>query len=117
MIMIEVKNRSEESWGLLAKCDDKMFNAIVNERREPTKDHIKVYIKRQKKLKKYKVSYIKELVSDEFEIMAESDYDVSSAARQYFRENKDDIDFKMKPIGKWAGECEGYDRLRYGKVR
>lgn len=115
--MIEVKSRSEESWGPLANCDDKLFNAMVNERREPAKEHIKVYLKRQKKLKKYKVSFIKELVSDEFEIMAESDYDVSSAARRFFKENKDAIDFKMKPVGKWAGEYEGYDRLRYGKAR
>ena len=115
--MIEVKSRSAESWGPLASCDDKLFNAMVNERREPAKEHIKVYLKRQKKLKKYKVSFIKELVSDEFEIMAESDYDVSSAARQFFKENKDAIDFKMKPVGKWAGEYEGYDRLRYGKAR
>lgn len=115
--MIEVKSRSEESWGPLASCDDKLFSAMVNERREPAKEHIKVYLKRQKKLKKYKVSFIKELVSDEFEIMAESDYDVSSAARQFFKENKDAIDFKMKPVGKWAGEYEGYDRLRYGKAR
>lgn len=115
--MIEVKSRSEESWGPLANCDDKLFNAMVNERREPAKEHIKVYLKRQKKLKKYKVSFIKELVSDEFEIMAESDYDVSNAARQFFKENKDAIDFKMKPVGKWAGEYEGYDRLRYGKAR
>jgi hypothetical protein len=114
--MIEVKSRSVETWGILANADDKMFNAIINERREPTKNHIKVYEKRQKKLKPYKVSFIKEMSSDEFEIMAESEYDVSNAARQFFKENKDNIDFKMKPASKWAGD-DGYDRLRYVRVR
>lgn len=113
--MFEVINRSEESWGPLAKCDDKTFTKLISELDAKTK--IKDHLKKQKKLKKYKVSFIKELVSDEFEIMAESDYDVSSAARQYFKENKDAIDFKMKPVGKWAGEYEGYDRLRYVKAR
>ncbi len=115
--MIEVKNRSEASWGPLASCDDKMFNAMVNERREPAKDHIKVYLKRQKKLKKYKVAFIKELVSADYEIMAEDDYSVSSAAREFFKENKDTIEFNAKPVGKWAGDYSGYDKLRYGKVR
>lgn len=115
--MIEVKNRSVESWGPLADCDDKMFNVLINERRERAKDHIKVYLKRQKKLKKYKVAFIKELVSDDYEILAEDEYGVSSAARLFFKENKDSIEFKMKPTSKWAGDNEGYERLRYTKVR
>lgn len=114
--MIEVKNRSEESWGPLAACDDATFNRMINDRQEPTKTQIKEHIKRQKKLKKYRVSFIKELVSEEYEIMAESEYEVSSAARQFFKENKDTIDFKMKPVSKWAGD-DGYDRLSYVKVR
>ncbi len=117
MIMIEVKNRSVESWGPLADCDDKIFNAMINERRERAKDHIKVYLKRQSKLKKYKVAFIKELVSDQFEILAEDEYGVSSAARQYFKENKDNIEFKMKPASKWVTDGDGYDRLQYTKVR
>jgi len=115
--MIEVKNRSEESWGPLAKCDETQFQSLVNQSHiASTKEHIKEYVKRQKKLKKYKVSFIKELVSEEYEIMAETDYDVNNASRQFFKENKDTIDFKMKPASKWAGN-DGYDRLRHVKVR
>ena len=115
--MFEVKNRSEEAWGPLAKCDEKIFNAIINERRERAKDHIKVYLKRLKKLKMYKVSFIRELETDQFEVQAEDDYSVSSAARELFRESKDSMEFKMKPVGKWAGDYEGYDSLRYVKVK
>lgn len=113
--MFEVKNRSEESWGPLAKCGDREFASLIN--KIHAKDEIKSFIKRQKKLKTYKVSFIRELESDEFEIMAENEYNVSGAARAYFKENKDTVDFKMKPVGKWAGDYEGYDRLRYVKAR
>ena len=113
--MFEVKNRSEESWGPLAKCGDREFARLIN--KIDAKNEIKSFIKHQKKLKTYKVSFIRELESDSFEVQAENEYSVSSAARQYFRENKDAIDFKMKPVSKWAGEYEGYDRLRFGKVR
>ena len=114
--MFEVANRSEESWGPLAYCDDKIFNAMINERRERAKDHIKVYLKRQKKLKKYKIYFIKELRSDSFEIMAEDEYDVSSKAKQFFKENENTIGFVEKPRGKWAGDYAGYDKLSYVKV-
>lgn len=116
--MIEVKNRSEESWGPLANCDETQFQSLLNQSHiVSTKEHIKGFIKQQKKLKKYKVTFIKELVSDEFEIMAESESDVSTVDRKLFRENRDNIDFKIKPIGKWAGDYIGYDRLRSVKVR
>lgn len=115
--MFEVKSRSKESWGILAECDDKMFNAIVNERREPTKDHIKVYMKRQKKLKKYKVTFNKEWRSDQFEIQAENDWEVGAAAAQFYKDNADKIGFKEQPRGKWAGEYKGYDTISYVKVK
>lgn len=115
--MIEVKSRSVEAWGVLAGADDKMFNAIINERREPTKNHIKVYEKRQKKLKPYKVTFEKRWLSDTFEIHAESEYAVSAAAREYFKQNADKIGFKDQERSKWAGDYAGYDSLRYVKVR
>ena len=116
--MIEVKNRSEASWGPLANCDDTQFQSLVNQSHiASTKEHIKGFIKQQKKLKKFKVKFIKELVSDEFEMMAESEYDVGVIARNFFNENKDTIDFKMKPLGKWSGDNVGYDRLSYVKIR
>lgn len=115
--MIEVKNRSSESWGILAKCEDRMFNAIINERREPTKNHIKVYTKRAKKLKTYKVTFEKRWKSDAFEIQAESDWDIGSAARAYFKEHGDKIGFKEQERGKWADSYSGYDAISYVKVK
>lgn len=115
--MIEVKSRSVAAWGPLANCDEKLFNAMVNERREPAKDHIKVFLKRQKKLKKYKIHFIKESHSDYFEIEAENEYDVTSQARKFFKQNHETIEFKAKPRGKWAGDYEGYDKVSYVKVR
>ena len=113
--MFEVKSRSEETWGPLAKCDDKTFSKLINQL--DAKAKIKDHLKKQKKLKTYKVSFIRELETDQFEVQAEDDYSVSSAARELFRESKDSMEFKMKPVGKWAGDYEGYDRLRYVKVK
>ncbi len=113
--MFEVKSRSEESWGPLAKCGDREFTKLINQLDAKTK--IKDHLKKQKKLKTYKVSFIRELETDQFEVQAPDDYSVSSVARQLFRESKDSMEFKMKPAGKWAGDYEGYDRLRYVKVR
>lgn len=115
--MIEVKNRSAESWGPLAECDDKMFKAIINTRQEATKDHIKVYLKRKKKLKTYKVSFRKEWFSDQYELQAESDWEIGAVAREFFKKNYESIGFKEKPRGKWAGDYEGYDGISYVKVR
>lgn len=113
--MFEVANRSEEAWGPLAKCDDKTFSRLINQL--DAKAKIKDHLKKQKKLKKYKIYFIKELRSDSFEIMAEDEYDVSSKAKQFFKENENTIGFVEKPRGKWAGEYEGYDKLSYVKVR
>ena len=113
--MFSVMNRSEESWGPLAKCDDKTFSKLINQL--DAKAKIKDHLRKQKKLKTYKVSFIRQLETDQFEVQAEDDYSVSSAARELFRESKDSMEFKMKPAGKWAGDYEGYDRLRYVKVR
>ena len=112
--MFEVANRSEESWGPLAKCDDKTFSRLINQL--DAKAKIKDHLKKQKKLKKYKIYFIKELRSDSFEIMAEDEYDVSSKAKQFFKENENTIGFVEKPRGKWAGDYAGYDKLSYVKV-
>lgn len=115
--MFEVKNRSKESWGILADCDDKMFDAMINYRKEPAKAHIKVFEKRKKKLKTYKVSFKKEWHSDQFELQAENDWDIGYVAEQYFKQNEDKIGFKERPRDKWAGSYKGYDSISYVKVR
>lgn len=114
--MIEVKNRSVESWGPLAHCDDKKFNALING--DDAKTRIKTFIKNQKKLKKYRVQFIKEWESaDSFELYAEDDYCISAVADAYFKENEDKIGFKEKPRSKWAGGFKGYSSIRYTKIR
>lgn len=113
--MFEVKNRSEESWGPLAKCGDREFNKLINELDAKTK--IKSHLKKQKKLKTYKVTFEKRWRSEQFEIQAESDWDIGSAARAYFKEHGDKIGFKEQERGKWAGDYDGYDAISYVKVR
>ena len=112
--MFEVKNRSEESWGPLAKCDDKMFTKLINGLDAKTK--IKDHLKKQKKLKTYKVSFKKEWTSDQFEILAESDWDIGAAARAYFKANEEKIGFRENPRTKWAADYDGYDSISYVKV-
>ena len=116
-MLLEVKNRSPESWGPLAGVSDERFNQILNQSRGSTKDAIKDEIKKQKKLKTYKVTFEKRWRSDQFEILAESDYDISGAARAYFKTNEDKIGFKEQPRSKWAGEYVGYDSISYIKVK
>jgi len=111
--MFEVKTRSIESWGPLANISESKFNDILNSRRGSTKD----MIKKLKKLKTYKITFKKEWYSDSFEIQAENEYDVSSKARQYFKENADKIGFKERDRGKWAGDYAGYDSFSYVKVK
>ena len=113
--MFEVINRSEEAWGPLAKVDEKTFNKLISERDAKTK--IKDHLKKQKKLKTYKVTFNKEWRSDQFELQAESDWEIGRVAAQYFKENQDKIGFKEQPRGKWAGEYKGYDTISYVKVR
>lgn len=113
--MFEVKTRSVESWGSLASYDDKTFNRLINQL--DAKAKLKDLVKKQKKLKAFKVSFIKEWRSDQFEIMAENEYDVTSKAREFFKDNADTIGFKETPRGKWAGDYAGYDRMSYVKVR
>lgn len=116
--MIEVKNRSEESWGPLANCDQSVFAKMINDRSGmSTKERIKNHIKKQKKLKKYKIHFIKETHSDYYEIEAESEYDVTSRAQEFFKQNQDTIEFVPKPRGKWAGDYAGFDRVSFVKVR
>lgn len=116
--MFEVSNRSEESWGPLANVDDKTFNKLINGRHP--KDAIKAHLKKQKKLKTYKVSFVKQLVSDQYEVQAESDWDVSSKAREFFNENKETIEFAPKTKSDWdlkTGAATDYDQISYVKVR
>jgi hypothetical protein len=118
--MIEVKSRSPEAWGPLAedKCTSLQFLAIVNHKHTPTKIAIKDFVARKKKLKEYKIRFIQELMSDEFTVEAENEYDVRSAAANLFKIMKSEIAFKTKPYGKWAwaGGYSGYDRISYVKV-
>ena len=116
-MLLNVKSRSPESWGPLADCPDNLFNAIINERRSTSKEHIKVYLKRKKKLKTYKVTFEKRWYSEKFEIQAESDWDIGSAARAYFKEHGDKIGFKEQERSKWAGGYDGYDAISYVKVK
>ncbi len=113
--MFEVINRSEESWGPLAKCDIKTFNKLINS--VHAKDDIKAFVKKQKKLKTYKVTFKKVWNSDTFEIQAESDWDVQTAAKQYFKQNEQSIGFREQTRNQWADGYAGYDTLSYVKVR
>lgn len=112
-MLLEVKSRSPEAWGPLAKCSDAEFNRILNNRKGNTKD----LIKKAKKLKTYKVTFKKHFCSDQFEIQAESDYGVSEAARKYFKENESKIGFVAKARSPWASSYPGYDSISYVKVR
>jgi len=113
---VEVRNRSIESWGPLAGTDEKTFNKVINGR--DAKNNLKSLIKKQKKLKTYKVTFIKQLVSDQFEVQAETDYDVSSQARLFFNENKDNIKFSEKTLTVWESKYHnGYDQISYVKVK
>ena len=112
-MLLNVKNRSPESWGPLASVSDKRFNDILDNRRGSTKEMIKNEVKRTKRLKTYKVTFRKEWTSDTFEIQAESDWDIGNAAREYFKKNADKIGFKEKP----RHDHVGYDAISYVKVR
>ena len=113
--MFEVINRSEESWGPLAKVDQKVFDKLLS--KPNARDEVKSFIKKQKKLKTYKVSFKKVWYSDSFEIQAESDYDVAVAAKQYFKQNEQSIGFKEQARNQWADGYAGYDSISYVKVR
>lgn len=113
--MFEVKSRSPESWGPLSNVDQKIFDNLLS--KPNARDEVKIFIKKQKKLKTYKVSFKKEWYSNEFVLQAESDWDIGNVAREYFNQNHDKIGFKEKPRGKWAGDYEGYDSISYVKVR
>ena len=116
-MLLNVKSRSPESWGPLASIDEDRFDRILNNRRGSTKEIIKDEVKQVKKLKTYKVTFRKEWSSDAFLIQAESDWDVSSAASMFFKENQDKIGFKEKPRPSWASEYRGYDSVSYVKVK
>ena len=112
-MMIEVKNRSEETWGPLAKVSDGEFNRIINNRKGNTKD----LIKKVKKLKTYKVQFKKVWLSDYFEIQAQDDYSVSTAAKQYFKQNEQSIGFREQARNQWADGYAGYDTMSFTKVK
>ena len=112
-MMIEVKTRSEETWGPLAKVGDKEFDRIINNRKGNTKD----LIKKVKKLKTYKVQFKKVWLSDYFEIQAQDDYSVSTVAKQYFKQNEQSIGFKEQARNQWADGYAGYDTMSFTKVK
>lgn len=116
-MLLNVKNRSPESWGPLASVSESLFNQILENRRGSTKEMVKDHIKKQKKLKTYKVTFEKRWKSEQFEIQAESDWDIGSAARAYFKEHGDKIGFKEQERGKWADSYSGYDAISYVKVK
>ena len=111
--MIEVKSRSANSWGPLAKVDEAEFSRIINNRKGNTKD----LIKKVKKLKTYKVQFKKVWLSDYFEIQAQDDYSVGTAAKQYFKQNEQSIGFKEQARNQWADGYAGYDTMSYTKVK
>lgn len=115
--MLNVKSRSHESWGPLSFVPESRFNEILENRRGTTKEMIKDEVKRAKKLKTYKVTFEKLWKSDTFEIQAESDWDIGSAAQAYFKEHGDKIGFKEQPRAVWSGEYSGYDSISYVKVK
>lgn len=116
-MMIEVKSRSPEAWGPLAELDEAVFHSVIGTRQENTKSYVKKFLNDKKKLKKYRVQFIQELVSDPFIVEAENDYNVIGAARELFKSKSDTITFKTKPVGKWAGDYSGYDHISYVKVK
>ena len=111
-MMFEVKNRSVESWGPLASLSESKFNQILNSQPGSTKDKIK----KLKKLKTYKVQFKKVWQSGYFEIQAQDDYSVSTAAKQYFKENAESIEFEEQARNQWADGYAGYDSINYVRV-
>jgi len=112
--MFEVKNRSVESWGPLAEVKEDVFKKILRD--HGAKDKIKDAVKRHKKLKTYKVTFKKIWASEPINLQAESEYDVSAIAQQYFKENQGNIGFFETPQSQWAGGYRGYDTISYVKV-
>ena len=104
---VEVRNRSSESWGPLADTDEKTFCDLINGR--DAKVNLKEYIKKQKKLKTYKVKFIQQIVSDSFFIKAEDEWNLHKHARNFFEENKKTIDFNRE-------KSNTYDNISYVKV-
>lgn len=115
-MLLNVKNRSPESWGPLASLPDNKFKDIINTRKWSTKERIKDELKRIKKLKTYKVTFKKVATSDQFEIQAESEWDVGTAAAAFFKSNSDQIEFKEQQTSIWADGYRGYDTISYVKV-
>ena len=110
--MFEVKSRSPESWGPLAAISESKFNQILNSRPGAAKD----MIKKVKKLKTYKVQFKKVWNSDYYEIQAETEYAVKTAAKQYFKQNAESIEFKEQARNQWADGYAGYDTISYVRV-
>jgi len=111
---LEVKSRSPESWGPLAAVDQKTFDVLINKRN--AKDEVKAFVKKQKKLKTYKVTFKKVWISDTVEIQAETEYGVQTAAKQYFKQNAESIEFKEQARNQWADGYAGYDLISYVRV-
>ena len=113
---VEVRNRSPESWGPLADTDEKTFCSIINGR--DAKDNLKAHIKKQKKLKTFRVTYVRQLVSDFFEVRSVDSYGVQDAARKFYQENKDQIVFRKKVKDHWEKKYNDveYDSISFTQV-
>jgi hypothetical protein len=103
--MFEVKSRSVEAWGPLASLSESKFNQILNSQPGSTKDKIN------------KVTFKKVWNSDSFEIQAETEYGVQTAAKQYFKQNAESIEFKEQARNQWADGYAGYDSISYVRIR
>lgn len=109
-MIFEVKNRSVESWGPLADCDEATFVKLISY--FDAKTNIKNHIKYKKKLKSYRVQFNKKITSDFFVVYALNDMDIGTKAKIYFNENKKDIEFKLK-----SDSMIGYDSISYVRIK
>lgn len=120
MIEYGNKTRSVEAWGPLSseKCADSLFAKLTNSPPGLTKARIKDHIKTQKSLKTFRVRFIRTLQTDVVEIKAPSTYDVNSAAKKYFKEHANELEFKPVPKSTWKGDDPvNYDSISFNQVR
>ena len=105
--LFEPISRSTEAWGPLATLPDGKFQAALESRKGTTKKEISQLAATQKKKKPYKVQFVKEWRSAEYEIMSESKDSVYMDAADFFEQNKADIGFHDQTTVK------GYNRITF----
>jgi predicted nucleic acid-binding protein len=91
--LFEPISRSAEAWGPLADIPDRTFQRTLESRKGITKKEISLLAATQKKKKPYKVQFVKEWRSAEYEILSESKDSVYKNAEYFFEQNKDHIGF------------------------